>query len=72
MRGGGQLNSSKITPQARYKKAKVQTRRVDFYPHDTDILEFSHKINFASFVKTKLKEAIKEYETNGKTDISNA
>ena len=50
----------KNTPQARYKKAKVETRRVDFYPADTNILAFSREINFAAFVKEKLEEAMKE------------
>ena len=50
----------KNTPQARYKRAKVETRRVDFYPADTKILSFSREINFAAFVKEKLKEAMKE------------
>lgn len=50
----------KNTPQARYKRAKVETRRVDFYPADAKILTFSHEINFAAFVKEKLKEAMME------------
>lgn len=50
----------KNTPQARYKRAKVETRRVDFYPADSKILVFSREINFAAFVKEKLKEAMKE------------
>ena len=50
----------KNTPQARYKRAKVKTRRVDFYPVDERILAFSREINFATFVKEKLKEAMKE------------
>lgn len=50
----------KNTPQARYKRAKVQTRRVDFYPADVKILAFSREINFAAFVKEKLREAMKE------------
>lgn len=50
----------KNTPQARYKRAKVETRRVDFYPADERILAFSREINFAAFVKEKLKEAMKE------------
>ena len=50
----------KNTPQARYKRAKVETRRVDFYPADAKILAFSCEINFAAFVKEKLKEAMKE------------
>lgn len=49
----------KDTPQARYKRAKVETRRVDFYPADAEILEFSRGINFAAFVKEKLIEAMK-------------
>lgn len=50
----------KNTPQARYKRAKVETRRVDFYPADAEILAFSREINFAAFVKEKLEEAMKE------------
>lgn len=50
----------KNTPQARYKREKVETRRVDFYPADTKILAFSREINFAAFVKEKLEEAMKE------------
>ena len=50
----------KNTPQARYKQAKVKTRRVDFYPADERILAFSREINFAAFVKEKLEEAKKE------------
>jgi hypothetical protein len=50
----------KNTPQARYKRAKVNTRRVDFYPADAKILSFSREINFAAFVKEKLEEAMKE------------
>ena len=50
----------KNTPQARYKQAKVKTRRVDYYPADERILAFSREINFAAFVKEKLKEAMKE------------
>ena len=50
----------KNSPQARYKRAKVNTRRVDFYPADAKILAFSREINFAAFVKEKLEEAMKE------------
>ena len=50
----------KNTPQARYKRAKVKTRCVDFYPADERILTFSREINFAAFVKEKLEEAMKE------------
>ena len=50
----------KNTPQSRYKREKVKTRRVDFDPADERILAFSHEINFAAFVKEKLKEAMKE------------
>ena len=50
----------KNTPQARYKREKVKTRRVDFYPADERILAFSCEINFAAFVKEKLEEAMKE------------
>ena len=50
----------KNTPQARYKRAKVKTRRVDFSPTDAKILTFSREINFAAFVKEKLEEAMKE------------
>ena len=50
----------KNTPQARYKREKVKTRRVDFYPSDVKIFAFSREINFAAFVKEKLKEAMKE------------
>lgn len=60
----------KNSPQARYKRAKVVTRRVDFYPTDAKILAFSREINFASFVKEKLEEAIKEKD-NGKANLSN-
>ena len=60
----------KNTPQARYKREKVETRRVDFYPSDAEILTFSREINFAAFVKENLKEAMKE-KNNGKADISN-
>lgn len=61
----------KNTPQARYKRAKVETRRVDFYPADTEILTFSREINFAAFVKEKLEEAMKEKQNNGKANLSN-
>lgn len=61
----------KNTPQARYKKAKVKTRRVDFYPADAEILAFSREINFAAFVKEKLEEAMKEKQNNGKANLSN-
>lgn len=61
----------KNTPQARYKRNKVVTRRVDFYPTDAKILAFSREINFAAFVKEKLKEAIKEKQNNGKTNLPN-
>ena len=61
----------KNTPQARYKQAKVKTRRVDFYPADAKILAFSREINFAAFVKEKLKEAMKEKQNNGKANLSN-
>ena len=50
----------KNTPQFRYKREKVKTRRVDVYPADERILAFSREINFAAFVKEKLKEAMKE------------
>ena len=50
----------KNTPQSRYKREKVKTRRVDFYPADERILTFSREINFAAFVKEKLKEAMKD------------
>ena len=50
----------KNTPQARYKREKVKSRRVDFYPADAKILAFSREINFAAFVKEKLEEAMKE------------
>ena len=60
----------KNTPQDRYKREKVETRRVDFYPSDAEILAFSREINFAAFVKENLKEAMKE-KNNGKADISN-
>ena len=50
----------KDTPQSRYKREKVKTRRVDFYPADERILAFSREINFAAFVKEKLKDAMKE------------
>ena len=60
----------KNTPQARYKREKVETRRVDFYPPDAEILAFSRKINFAAFVKENLKKAMKE-KNNDKADISN-
>ena len=61
----------KNTAQARYKRAKVKTRRVDFYPADAAILAYSHEINFAAFVKDKLEEAMKESKNNGKADLSN-
>lgn len=54
----------KNTPQARYKRAKVETRRVDFYPKDAEILAFSREINFAAFVKETLEKAMKEREKN--------
>lgn len=60
----------KDTPQARYKRAKVETRRVDFYPADAEILALSREINFAAFVKEKLQEALKE-KNNGKANLSN-
>ena len=50
----------KNTPQSRYKREKVKTRRVDFYLADERILAFSYEINFTAFVKEKLKEAMKE------------
>ena len=50
----------KNTPQSRYKREKVKTRRGDFYPADERILTFSREINFAAFVKEKLEEAMKE------------
>ena len=50
----------KNTPQARYKREKVRTRRVDLYPADEGILADAHEINVAAFVKEKLKEAMKE------------
>lgn len=56
----------KNTPQARYKREKVETRRVDFYPADAEILSFSRKINFSAFVKEKLKEELKEKQSNEK------
>lgn len=56
----------KNTPQSRYKRAKVETRRVDFYPTDAEILAFSRKINFSAFVKEKLKEELKERRKNEK------
>lgn len=62
----------KNTPQARYKRAKVTTRRVDFYPADAEILAFTREINFAAFVKEKLEEALKEKKANGKKDLSNS
>ena len=55
----------KQTPQARYKRAKVKTKRVDFYPHDEKIYIFSQSINFSAFVKSKLKETM-EGVNNGK------
>ena len=55
----------KQTPQARYKRAKVKTKRVDFYPHDEKIYIFAQSINFSSFVKSKLKETMEEGK-NGK------
>lgn len=56
----------KNTPQARYKREKVETRRVDFYPTDAEILVFSREINFSAFVKEKLKEELKEKQSNEK------
>lgn len=56
----------KNTPQARYRRDKVKTRRVDFYPADAEILAYTHEINFAAFVKEKLKEAVKEKKNNEK------
>ena len=50
----------KQTPQARYKRAKVKTKRVDFYPHDETIYMFAQNINFSAFVKAKLKETLEE------------
>ena len=50
----------KNTPQARYKREKVKTRRVDFYPADAKILAFSREINFAAFVKEKLEEEMEK------------
>ena len=50
----------KNTPQARYKREKVETRRVDFYPADAKILAFSREINFAAFVKEKLEEEMEK------------
>ena len=61
----------KNTPQSRYKREKVKTRRVDFYPADERILTFSREINFAAFVKEKLEEAMKEKQNNGKANLSN-
>ena len=56
----------KNTPQARYKRAKVETRRVDFYPADAKILAFSREINFAAFVKEKLEEAMEKKSDENK------
>lgn len=56
----------KNTPQARYKRTKVETRRVDFYPADAEILRLSREINFSAFVKEKLKEELKEKQSNEK------
>lgn len=56
----------KNTPQARYRRDKVKTRRVDFYPADAEILAYTHEINFAAFVKERLKEAVKEKKNNEK------
>lgn len=58
----------KNSPQARYKAAHVITRCVDFYPGDADILALSRDINFAQFVKTKLREE-KETRDHGKADL---
>ena len=60
----------KQTPQSRYKRAKVKTKRVDFYPHDEKIYIFAQSINFSAFVKSKLKETM-EGVNNGKSDLSN-
>ena len=56
----------KNTPQARYKRAKVETRRVDFYPADAKILAFSREINFAAVVKEKLEEAMEKKSDENK------
>lgn len=61
----------KNTPQSRYKRAKVETRRVDFYPADAQILAYSREINFAAFVKSKLYEDMQEVQNNGKTNLPN-
>lgn len=61
----------KNTPQSRYKREKVQTRRVDFYPADAQILAYSREINFAAFVKSKLYEEVQEVQNNGKTNLPN-
>lgn len=53
-----------MTPQARYKK-KIVTLRVDFYIKDRDLIAYAKSINFAQFVKEKLKEAIREEKQNG-------
>lgn len=58
----------KDSPQARYKSTHVTTRCVDFYPGDADILALSRDINFAQFVKTKLREE-KEKRDHDKIDL---
>ena len=48
-----------------YRKAKVKTKRVDFYLCDKELLKYVDNINFSKFVKNKIREQI----GNGKQDI---
>lgn len=47
--------------QRKYKK-KVTTKRVDFYPREQALITFVQSVNFAQFVKNKIKEEL----NNGK------
>lgn len=46
--------------QKKYKQDKVITKRVDFYIKDAELISFISKINFAKFVKDKIREEIKK------------
>lgn len=49
----------------KYRKNKVKTKRVDFYISDYPLLQYAESINFANFVKTKIREQI----NNGNKDL---
>lgn len=68
----------KYNAQKKYKRDKVKTRHIDFYPHDEEIYIISRQINFQRFVKMCLRNydlinkelyyVMNEVE-NGKEDI---